>query len=45
MQDELRHLKHLHIEYKKRYNSKRQSIEEENKTFSETNSLNQLNNI
>ena len=45
MQDELRHLKHLHMEYKKRYNSKRQSIEEENKTFSETNSLNQLNNI
>ena len=44
-QDELRHLKYLHMEYKKKYNSKRQSIEEENKTISETNSLNQLNNI
>ena len=44
-QDEIRHLKYLHMEYKKKYNSKRQSIEEENKTISETNSLNQLNNI
>ena len=44
-QDEIRHLKYLHMEYKKKYNSKRQSIEEENKTISETNSLNKLNNI
>ena len=44
-QDEIRHLKYLHMEYKKKYNSKRQSIEEQNKTISETNSLNQLNNI
>ena len=44
-QDELNHLKYLHMEYKKKYNSKRQSIEEENKTISENNSSNQINNI
>ena len=44
-QDEINHLKHLHMEYKKKYNSKKQTIEEENKTISESNSSNQLNNI
>ena len=46
-QEEIRHLKYLHMEYKKKYNSKRQTIEEENKTLSENNSINQLsdNNI
>ena len=43
-QEEIRHLKYLHMEYKKKYNSKRQTIEEENKTISENNSLNQMNN-
>ena len=44
-QDELRHLKYLHMEYKKKYNSKRQTIEEENKIISENNSINKQNNI
>jgi hypothetical protein len=44
-QDEINHLKHLHMEYKKKYNSKKQTIEEENKTITESNSSNQLNNI
>jgi len=44
-QDEINHLKHLHMEYKKKYNSKKQTIEEENKTISESNSSNQLNNV
>ncbi len=44
-QDELRHLKYLHMEYKKKYNSKRQTIEEENKINSENNSINKQNNI
>ena len=43
-QDELRHLKYLHMEYKKKYNSKRQTIEEENKINSENNSINKQNN-
>ena len=44
-QDEINHLKHLHMEYKKKYNFKKQTIEEENKTITESNSSNQLNNI
>ena len=44
-QDELNHLKYLHMEYKKKYNSKRQTIEEENKIISENNSINKQNNI
>ena len=44
-QDELRHLKYLHMEYKKKYNSKRQTIEEEKKIISENNSINKQNNI
>ena len=44
-QDELRHLKNLHMEYKKKYNSKRQTIEEENKIISENNLINKQNNI
>ena len=43
-QDELRHLKYLHMEYKKKYNSKKQTIEEENKIISENNLINQQNN-
>ena len=38
-QDEIKHLKYLHMEYKKKYNSKKQTIEEENKTISENNSI------
>ena len=44
-QDELRHLKYLHMEYKKKYNSKKQTIEEENKIISENNLINKQNNI
>ena len=44
-QDELNHLKYLHMEYKKKYNSKRQTIEEENKINSEKNSIMKQNNI
>ena len=44
-QDELKHLKYLHMEYKKKYNSKRQTIEEENKINSENNSIIKQNNI
>ena len=43
-QDELNHLKYLHMEYKKKYNSKRQAIEEENKIISENNSIIKQNN-
>ena len=43
-QDELRHLKYLHMEYKKKYNSKRQTIEEENKIISDKNLINIQNN-
>ena len=41
--DEIMHLKHLHIEYKNKYNSKRQTIEEESKTNSMNASNNELN--
>ena len=44
-QDEIRHLKFLHNEYKKKYNSKKQTIEEENKTITEHNSINNKNDI
>ena len=43
-EEEIKHLKHLHIEYKKKYNSKKQTLEEENKTITENNSLYNLNN-
>ena len=42
--EELKHLKHLHNEYKKKYNSLKQTLEEENNTISENNSLYNLNN-
>ena len=43
-QDELNHLKYLHMEYKKKFNLKRQTIEEENKIISENNSIIKQNN-
>ena len=42
--DEIKHLKQLHLEYKKKYNSKRQTLEEDNKTISINNSKNNINN-
>ena len=42
--DEIKHLKHLHLEYKKKYNSKKQTIDEENKAISEQISINNFNN-
>ena len=41
--DEIKHLKHLHLEYKKKYNSKKQTIDEENKAVSEQISMNNFN--
>ena len=42
--EEIKHLKHLHLEYKKKYNSKKQTIDEENKAISEQISMNNFNN-
>ena len=42
--DEIKHLKHLHLEYKKKFNSKKQTIDEENKAISEQISINNFNN-
>ena len=43
--EEIKHLKHLHLEYKKKYNSKKQTIDEENKAISQQISMNNLNLI
>lgn len=43
--DEIKHLKHLHREYKRKYNSKTQSINEYNRTASNNLSLNNIINI
>ena len=43
--DEINHLKHLHLEYKKKYNSKKQTLDEENKAISQQISLNNFNII
>ena len=42
--EEIKHLKHLHLEYKKKYSSKKQTIDEENKAISEQISMNNFNN-
>ncbi len=43
--DEIKHLQQLHREYKKKYNSRNQTINEENKTVSSNITLSNLNNI